>query len=121
MTIHINVRCHYVPEQSDMMRDCYAFAYHITITNHGQHAITLRNRHWEITDALGKIETVDGAGVVGKQPLLMPQESFSYTSGAHLPTPWGHMQGRYEFESTDGARFWADIPQFELKAAITLQ
>ena len=40
----------------------------------------LINRHWEITDAVGNIEIVDGPGVVGQQPILNPGESFEYNS-----------------------------------------
>ena len=121
MNIHIRVDTEFLPEHSDLLRDSYAFAYHITIENHDEEPVTLRNRHWEITDALGKTDTVDGAGVVGEEPLLMPGAGFSYTSGARLHTPWGNMVGRYEFERQDGRRFWAPIPAFELKAPLTLQ
>ena len=53
----------------------------------------LRNRHWRITDSLGRIQEVRGAGVVGEQPVLKPGESFEYTSGCPLPTPSGFMVG----------------------------
>ena len=121
MNIHIRVDTEFLPEHSDMLRDSYAFAYHITIENHDEAPVTLRNRHWEITDALGNTDIVDGAGVVGEEPLLMPGAGFAYTSGARLHTPWGNMVGRYEFERQDGSRFWAPIPAFELKAPLTLQ
>jgi ApaG protein len=35
----------------------------------------------------GRRQEVKGAGVVGKQPVLKPGESFEYTSGVPLPTP----------------------------------
>ena len=41
------------------------------------------------------MQEVRGAGVVGKQPVLGPGESFSYTSGCPLTTPDGTMQGTY--------------------------
>ncbi|WP_066569121.1 Co2+/Mg2+ efflux protein ApaG [Snodgrassella sp. CFCC 13594] len=120
MDIFIEVKSEFLPQHSDSMRDEYAFAYHITIENRADEPLTLRNRHWEITDAHGNLETIDGAGVVGEEPILMPGDAFQYTSGARLHTPWGQMVGRYEFERFDGQRFWADIPTFDLKVCFTL-
>ena len=41
------------------------------------------------------------AGVVGKQPVLKPGESFEYTSGVPLPTPSGFMTGSYGMVSAE--------------------
>jgi ApaG protein len=90
------------------------FAYTITITNNGERASKLLNRHWVITDALGHVEEVRGEGVVGQQPRLRKGESFRYTSGAVLKTPVGAMQGSYEFEDSDGRMFEVPIQPFSL-------
>ncbi len=119
--IEIVVEPRYVAEQSNMMKDRYVFAYHIVIVNHGEETVTLRRRYWEITDANGGVEKVAGAGVVGEQPTLYPGEDFAYSSGAYLSTPWGSMQGRYEFEDDTGGRFWVPIPKFDLKSDVVLQ
>lgn len=119
--LKITVATEFLPEHSDWVHDRYAFAYHIGIANQGSEVLILRRRHWEITDALAHTEVVDGEGVVGQQPVLVPGERFEYSSGAQLRTPWGQMQGRYQFERADGSRFWAPIPQFELKAPVRLQ
>ena len=58
------------------------------------------NRHWEITDAMGRRQEVKGPGVVGKQPVLRPGESFEYTSGTPLSTPFGHY-GRHVSDGND--------------------
>ena len=50
----------------------------------------------------GRRQEVKGAGVVGKQPVLKPGESFEYTSGVPLPTPSGFMTGSYGMASVDG-------------------
>ena len=55
-------------------------------------------------------------GVVGKQPLLQPGESFEYTSGSSLTTPIGTMKGTYQMVGEDGTRFDAEIPEFVLAA-----
>ena len=52
------------------------------IENEGDETVQLRSRHWQITDALGRLQEVRGPGVVGEQPVLAPGESFEYTSAA---------------------------------------
>src|SRR5260370_27104622 len=46
----------------------------------------------------GHVEEVKGLGVIGRQPLLQPGETFEYTSGCQLRTPNGSMQGSYRSE-----------------------
>ena len=74
----------YVPQQSDPEVGQYVFAYTITVRNTGEVAAQLVSRHWEIEDAQGQTQVVDGLGVVGQQPLLQPGEAFRYTSSAAL-------------------------------------
>ena len=69
----------------------------------------LRNRHWIITDATGRIEEVEGPGVVGEQPRLEPGESFEYTSACPLGTSFGTMHGSYRMISEDGEAFDAEV------------
>ena len=104
----------YIAEQSDPARDNYVFAYTITIENVGTVAAQLISRHWIITDAVGEEQEVRGLGVVGKQPLLKPGESFQYTSGSALSTPVGTMKGSYQMVAEDGTHFDAEIPEFTL-------
>lgn len=106
----------YLSEQSSPEDGVYAFAYTITITNTGDVAAQLISRHWIIENARGHREEVKGLGVVGKQPLLRPGESFQYTSGTHLDTPTGSMLGSYFCVAEDGERFEALIPEFALLA-----
>lgn len=84
------------------------------IENGGAETVQLRRRHWQITDAMGRVQEVRGAGVVGEQPVLRPGESFEYTSGTPLATPSGIMVGSYEMETRDGAIFEVAIPAFSL-------
>ena len=112
--IRIKVATSYVDDQSEPDADRYVFAYTITITNSGNVPATLRSRHWIITDANGKVQEVNGDGVVGEQPHLDPGERFRYSSGAVLETPVGAMQGLYRMESDTGASFDAPIEAFTL-------
>jgi ApaG protein len=110
----------FIPSQSLPSQGRFVFAYTITITNAGLVPAKLLTRHWIITDANGKVEEVNGDGVVGEHPYLRPGESFSYTSGAMLETPVGVMQGKYIMRSDDGDDFSATIPQFTLSIPRTL-
>ena len=112
--ILIDVATTYVDEQSEPDADRYVFAYTITIRNDGEIAARLKSRHWIITDANGKVQEVNGDGVVGEQPHLKPGEQFRYSSGAVLETPVGAMQGLYRMEADDGERFDAPIAPFTL-------
>ena len=115
-----NVQVHPQPEFMGRQQGQYAFAYKITVTNRGDQAVTLMNRHWIITHGDGHIEEVKGEGVVGEQPRLEPGQSFSYTSGALIPTTTGSMTGNYEFVTDSGETFLAAIPEFVLAAPESL-
>ena len=73
-----------------------------------------------ITHGNGKVEEVEGDGVVGEQPYLRPGDSFEYTSGTILETPFGDMNGSYHMVADDGVEFDADIPHFSLTLPSTL-
>lgn len=112
--IQIEVATSYVDEQSEPESDRYVFAYTITISNSGDIAAKLISRHWIITDANGKVQEVNGDGVVGEQPHLNPGEEFRYSSGAVLETPVGAMQGLYRMQADNGLSFDAMIAPFTL-------
>ncbi|GJD48905.1 Protein ApaG [Methylobacterium crusticola] len=112
--ISVIVKPRFVEEESSPGNDRYFFAYTVEITNNGRERVQLRSRHWRIIDGRGGMQEVRGAGVVGKQPVLGPGESFSYTSGCPLTTPDGTMEGTYTMSTADGDSFEAAIPAFHL-------
>jgi len=93
--VGIDVVTAYLPNHSRPQDRQYAFAYTVTISNGSELPVQLLSRHWIITDADNEVQEVRGEGVVGEQPVIPPQASFRYTSGATLPTPVGCMQGSY--------------------------
>ncbi len=111
---HSHITVHSETKFLGMHEDGYAFAYQITIRNHGPLAVQLLSRHWVITHGSGQIEEVNGDGVVGEQPRLQRGEQFTYTSGAVLQAPTGSMRGEYLFTTDDGDRFEVPIPEFAL-------
>jgi len=116
--VQVNVVARYSEEHSDPERPLWFFLYTITISNRGDRPVQLINRHWEITDGNGHVEHVRGPGVVGKQPVLSPGESFEYTSGCPLPTPFGFMRGEYEMLLTGTSEmFAAEVAGFPLRVS----
>jgi ApaG protein len=113
-SIRVSVEPLYLEDQSSPSDDHYVWAYQVKIQNEGEVTVQLLNRHWRITDAMGRVQEVRGAGVVGEQPTLKPGEAFEYTSGTPLPTPSGIMVGTYEMETPAGERFDVAIPAFSL-------
>ena len=113
-SIEVKVTPQYLADRSSAVTGEYFWAYTIEITNRGTETVQLRTRHWRITDAMGRRQEVRGAGVVGKQPVLKPGESFEYTSGVPLPTPSGFMTGTYGMVGANGETFDIEIPTFSL-------
>ena len=118
--IQILIETDYIEDQSSSSDERFVFAYTITIENTGVIPAKLLSRHWVITDSNGKIEEVEGDGVIGEQPIIQPGEAFSYTSGAILETDVGTMSGSYQMVDESGHPFDADIPEFVLSIPRTL-
>lgn len=95
----------------------YTFGYTVTIENLGKDPVQLMTRHWEIFDALKATETVDGEGVVGRNPVIKPGDTHTYTSGCLLASTIGAMRGYYQMVNlTDVRAFKVEIPTFKFAA-----
>lgn len=116
----VEAKPQYIEAQSSPEQNRFVFAYTITITNVGSTPARLLTRHWLITDANGKVQEVNGEGVVGEHPHLNPGDSFRYTSAAMIETPVGVMQGKYQMQADNGDSFSAVIPRFTLSIPRTL-
>lgn len=114
--IDVTARVQYLADQSQPGNSRFAFAYHITIANHGSEPAQLISRHWIITDANEARQEVQGIGVVGQQPTILPGDAYRYTSGVVLDTEVGTMEGSYRMLGNDGAMFDAPIRPFLLAA-----
>lgn len=119
--VRVQVLCAFIPQQSEPEEAMYFFAYRVTITNQGPDTVTLRSRHWVITDGNGRVEEVRGPGVVGEQPHLAPGQAFTYTSGCPLATPVGSMYGTFQMVTDGGEGFDATIAPFTLAMPGVLQ
>jgi ApaG protein len=112
--VSVEVEAVYSPERSAPARSQWFFLYTIRITNEADQGVQLLTRQWIITDATGKQQEVRGEGVVGEQPTLAPGDTFEYTSGCPLETPFGSMEGSYGFIAEDRSTFAARVARFEL-------
>jgi ApaG protein len=117
--VRVRVESEYAPGRSQPTKNEWFFLYTVTIRNEGRETVQLIARHWIITDGTGHVEEIRGPGVVGRQPTIKPGESFTYTSGATLPTRFGVMEGTYEMVREDGDRFDARIAPFTLSEPFT--
>jgi ApaG protein len=117
--IRVSVHAQYDPGRSRPQSSQWFFLYTVTITNEGPDTVQLISRHWVITDGMGKVEEVVGPGVVGKQPVLAPGQSFEYTSGCPLTTPFGSMHGTYQMVTQGNEQFEIEIAPFTLTEPYT--
>ena len=113
--ILVEVEPFYLDNESRPDENSFVWAYRVCITNAGSRTVQLVGRNWVITDGVGRIIEVEGAGVAGEQPTLEPGDSFEYTSGTPLETATGFMHGSYHMVITaTGEPFDATIPTFSL-------
>ena len=113
--VRVRVRPTYHADRSSPERSYWFFSYTIEIANEGQRVVQLVSRHWTITDGTGKVEEVQGPGVIGQTPVIGPGKAFVYTSFCPLPTPIGSMEGTYTMRRDDGTTFEAKIGTFLLE------
>jgi ApaG protein len=117
--IRVRVESEFAPGRSNPPQNQWFFYYTIRIINEGRETVQLLSRHWVITDAMGAMREVRGPGVVGKQPRLEPGQSFEYTSGCDLTTPFGSMRGTYQMINDRQEHFDIEIPMFTLTEPYT--
>lgn len=114
-SIRVSVRSFFLADESKPAEGKFFWAYRVRIENQGADTVQLLRRTWRITDGRGRTQSVNGEGVVGKQPTLAPGEVFEYTSGTPLDTPSGIMHGAYHMTATaSGESFDVGIPAFSL-------
>ncbi len=118
--VRVKVVSRYSPEHSHPEQNRWFFLYTVEISNEGTVTVQLLSRHWIVENADRLVEEVRGPGVVGQQPVLGPGESFEYTSGCPLTTPFGSMRGTYQMVTQDGGRFDATIAPFTLSEPYTV-
>jgi len=92
----------------------HAFAYHLTIENLSEEAVTIQGRKWVVTDRHGHRTVVEGEGIMGKKPRLGPGERFSFHSYHAIATD-SAAEGAFFALNESGGRVVARIPRFEMR------
>lgn len=115
--LRITVQPRFIAEQSRPAAGHFVFAYRIRLENVAERPARLLSRHWQIHDEAGEDTEVEGEGVVGEQPTILPGGVYEYQSFCVLRSPRGWMAGSYRMVRPDGTAFEAQIPRFELDAS----
>ncbi|MGZ0654400.1 Co(2+)/Mg(2+) efflux protein ApaG [Coraliomargarita sp. W4R72] len=92
----------------------HAFIYFITITNLSDLKVTLRGRRWVLRETSGHQQVIEGEGIIGKEPILAPGESFSYNS-YHMTHCDCTANGSFHGVDSDGRAIHCRIPEFDMK------
>lgn len=114
--ITVSVRPLYLEGESNVFARKFVFAYFIRIENHRSDTVQLLRRHWYITHDTGKVEEVEGEGVIGRQPVILPGKFYEYNSFCILESLEGWMEGTYTMKRSNGKTFTVNIPRFILRA-----
>ena len=113
--VEVKVETKFVQHSFDTHSGKYLFTYSIDIQNNNDFSIQLLSRHWKIQDSLTPLRFVNGEGVIGERPILLPGESYQYQSYCDLNSSIGYMEGSYIFRKEDNQELIeVDIPRFEL-------
>ena len=115
--VKITVRTQYQSGFSRPETRHFLFTYKIIIENRSEYTVQLLRRQWNIFDSNGEHRIVEGDGVVGQQPVLMPNEVYEYESACNLATDMGKMKGIYQMmRIVDKENFYVEIPESKLIA-----
>jgi ApaG protein len=119
--ISVSAISFYQGNSSNAMLNEFLFAYKITIQNHNDFSVKLLRRSWSIIQSDGQKRIVEGEGVLGIQPVIIPNATHQYLSGCNLNTNLGKMQGTYQMQNLNNMQlFTVQIPSFILIAPFVL-
>ena len=120
-SVTVSVSAKYLSNRSDPLRRRFLFSYIVAIANNGSQPVQLLTRRWLIRNGFGRLQVVEGVGVVGETPLIPPGGVHTYESFCPLDTDFGSMSGSYGMSTDDGRQFDAEIGTFSLYAPTAIQ
>ena len=113
--VQVSVETFYQEDYSNPLQSEFMFAYRVEIENYNSFPVQLHRRHWFIFDSNASRREVEGEGVVGVQPVILPGETYRYVSGCNLKTEIGRMVGTYQMENLNTRElFTVQIPSFDM-------
>lgn len=104
----------YMPSLDAPPNKPHPFVYFISIFNDSSIPITIRARKWVVIEDGGETTVVEGDGVVGQQPVIKPDEHFSYNS-YHVIGRSALVNGAFFAEIASGELIFSRIPEFRLE------
>lgn len=115
--IKVSVQTYYQSDYSKPVESRYIFAYEVTIENLSAAPIQILRRKWVIIDSDGIVREIEGEGVIGKQPIIDPDDHHQYLSWSNLHTGLGKMRGKFLVRDlASNQLFDVNIPEFQLIA-----
>ena len=92
----------------------HIFVYYLTISNHSDRRVKLLGRKWIIYKPDLDKMVIEGDKIVGKEPDLVPGQSFSYNS-FHVSATDASAMGSFHGVDDDGMRVHVQIPRFSMR------
>jgi ApaG protein len=120
-SVTVVVEPKYEEEHSKPEYGQFVFSYAVGICNESNEVIQITRRSWIITDAFMNREHVEGEGIVGEQPIILPGAVFNYKSFCPLKTSFGTMKGAYYATTASGKSIKITIPEFILAHPFAVQ
>ena len=102
----------YMPSLEAPEEKPHPFVYFITIENDSDETVQIEGRKWVVREG-DECVVVEGEGVVGQKPELLPGEQFSYNS-YHVVARDAQVEGAFFGRTHSGERFLTRIPAFRL-------
>lgn len=92
----------------------HPFLYTVTVLNESGQAVTIKARKWVIKDLVaGRCHVVEGDGVAGRSPRLLPGEMFSYDS-YHVVAADSTAEGSFLACDDSGQPLLVRVPAFSM-------
>ena len=107
-------RVEYAPDFDAPPDRPHPFVYSVTVLNDSALPVTIKARKWVITDlANGHCHVVEGDGVAGRSPRLLPGEMFSYDS-YHVVAADSTAEGAFLAWEDGGRPLLVRVPTFSM-------
>lgn len=119
--IKVTVLPKFEAERSKPEQFLFVFSYRVTIANLSTESVQINRRSWVITDSFFNSEFIEGEGIVGEQPMILPGDTYSYESFCPLKTSFGTMKGYYYGVTASGKTIQIEIPEFILAHPFAVQ
>lgn len=120
-----NIKVSVVPEYDSLnsypAENRFVFKYNIIIENVSDAPIKVLRRKWLIFDVGFGFTEIEGEGVIGLTPELLPDNSFTYFSNVMIRSGIGTMSGMYlVLNEETNEEFEIEIPKFILFADVLI-